>query len=144
MSSYDVAGCSNPAHCGTFVVVPASCTSGNYCPGGAVARPGWTDATRCDGVPTYQSGGPDGPVLYRAYSDGSGTAWYVGPSDRLNDCSGGSVLYLISDSNPGRPGGAPTAPGYSAGGGWWDYDANPYPRGTISVNAGSGGGGGGH
>eukprot|EP01046_Picozoa_sp_COSAG06_P032489 COSAG06_NODE_3250_length_5615_cov_15.071972_3_plen_672_part_00 len=107
--TYDVVGCSNPAHCGTFVVVQARCTSGNYyCPGGDYARPGWTDATRCDGVPTYQSGGPGGPVLYRYYNSYSdhGTQWRVGSSDVLNDCIG-SGADLRSDLNPGRPGGAP-------------------------------------
>ena len=104
----------------------------------------------CDGVPTYQSGGPDGPVLYRGYygSGGSGgTRWRVGPSDALNDCAGSySPRYLLSALNPGRPGGAPTAPVYSAGGGWVDIDNN-YARGTITVTAGDGsatGGGGGH
>ena len=141
--TYDVAGCSNPAHCGTFVAVQARCTSGDYCPGGGDARPGWTDATQCDGVPTYQSGGPDGPVLFRIY-DGGGTYWVVGSSDRLNDCGGAN--YLRSASNPGRPGGAPTAPVYSAGDGWYDSDNNN-ARGTITVTAGDGsaiGGGGGH
>ena len=144
LGSYDVAGCSNPAHCGTFVAVQASCTSGDWCPGGEDARPGWTDATRCDGVPAYQSGGPGGPVLFRGYYGDGSTQWWVGPSDRLNDCGGD--LYLVSDLNPGRPGGAPTAPGYSAGDGWTDYDNNR-ASGTITVTAGDGsaiGGGGGH
>jgi hypothetical protein len=87
-------------------------------------------------------------VLFRAYNSyqGDHTYWVVGPSDRLNDC--GSPNYLNSDSNPGRPGGAPTAPGYSAGDGWTDIDNNR-ARGTITVTAGDGsaiggGGGGGH
>jgi hypothetical protein len=99
----------------------------------------------CDGVPTYQSGGPGGPVLFRYYINGI-TAWFVGPSGRLNDCFGGYDIYLVSDLNPGRPGGAPTAPGYSAGDGWYDHD-NSNARGTITVTAGDGsaiGGGGGH
>ena len=69
----------------------------------------------------------------------------MGPSDRLADCGGGDY-YLQSGSNQGPTGGAPTAPRYSAGDGWYDYDAdisNP-ARGTISVTAGGGGGGGGH
>eukprot|EP01046_Picozoa_sp_COSAG06_P053846 COSAG06_NODE_9414_length_1907_cov_18.771571_2_plen_164_part_00 len=142
--TYDVAGCSNPAHCGTFVAVPARCTSGVLCPGGAGARPGWTDATMCDGVQTYQLGGPDGPVLFRWYYSGGSTQWFVGPSDRLNDCNGGNYLY--SALNPGQPGGAPSAPEYSAGDGWTDRDNN-YARGAITVTAGDGsasGGGGGH
>jgi hypothetical protein len=87
-------------------------------------------------------------VLYRIYeSDGDGsTRWRVGPSDRLNDCNP-SDYYLGSALNPGRPGGAPAAPGYSAGDGWYDYD-NHGARDTITVTAGdgsgSGGGGGGH
>jgi hypothetical protein len=72
--------------------------------------------------------------------------WDVGPSGRLNDCGGSynGAIYLRSDSNPGQPGGAPTAPGYSAGGGWYDYDNRA--SGTITVTAGDGsaiGGGGG-
>ena len=102
----------------------------------------------CDGVPTYQAGGPGGPVLFRFY-EGGGTYWIVGPSDRLNDCDWGygHGYYLHSALNPGRPGGAPTAPGYSAGDGWTDGDNNGYARGTITVTAGDGsaiGGGGGH
>ena len=149
--TYDVAGCSNPAHCGTFVAVQARCTSGDYCPGGGDARPGWTDATMCDGVQTYQLGGPGGPVLFRGYStyQGDHTQWDVGSSDRLNDCDGDGDdydLYLLSAVNTGQPGGAPTAPGYSAGDGWTDIDNN-WARGAITVTAGDGsaiGGGGGH
>ena len=98
----------------------------------------------CDGVPTYQLGGPDGPVLYRYYDDGS-TYWFVGPSDALNDCINFGD-YLAPVSNPGLPGGAPTAPVYSAGDGWTDAENND-ARGTITVTAGDGsaiGGGGGH
>jgi hypothetical protein len=149
VSSYDVAGCSNPAHCGTFVAVPARCASGYWCPGGEYARPGWTDATMCDGVPTYQAGGPDGPVLHRFYYGDDGTRWIVGSSDALNDCGGSDpysgAYYLGSDWNRGRPDGAPTAPGYSATYGW--YDDNNMAYGTITVTAGDGsaiGGGGGH
>ena len=101
----------------------------------------------CDGVLTYQLGGPDGPVLYRFYDGGGSTQWVVGPSDALNDCNSDGYPYLYSASNPGRPGGAPTAPGYSAGDGWTDDDNNG-ARGTITVTAGdgsaTGGGGGGH
>eukprot|EP01046_Picozoa_sp_COSAG06_P054987 COSAG06_NODE_9960_length_1778_cov_5.453627_3_plen_235_part_00 len=156
--TYDVAGCSIPAQCGTFVAVQARCTSGAYCPGGEYARPGWTDATMCDGVPTYQSGGPDGPVLYRDYIRphyvyGDWTQWRVGSSDVLNDCNR-NHYYLYSQENPGPTGYAPTAPVYSAGDGWYDYGANNNDNGgwgTITVTAGDGsaiggggGGGGGH
>jgi hypothetical protein len=74
-------------------------------------------------------------VLYRLYSGGS-TEWDVGSSDRLADCSSGGI-YLMSSSNQGPTGGAPTAPGYSAGDGWYDNDNNG-ARGTISVSAGGG------
>eukprot|EP01046_Picozoa_sp_COSAG06_P042512 COSAG06_NODE_5426_length_3488_cov_48.772794_2_plen_131_part_00 len=129
-----------------FSRVPASCASGYYCPGGDGTN-GNTDPTLCDSVPVYQEGGPGGPVLYRFYRSGYGTYWNVGSSDALNDCDNGGYLYLYSDLNPGRPGGAPTAPGYSAGDGWYDIDNNGGARGTITVTAGDGsaiGGGGGH
>ena len=86
-------------------------------------------------------------MLYRYYDGGRGTLWRVGPSDALNDCGGpiGIDDYLYSAFNPGRPGGAPAAPGYSAGSGWFDIDNRA--SGTITVTAGDGsaiGGGGGH
>ena len=59
-------------------------------PGGRNARPGWTDATLCDGAPVYQRQGvaADGAVLYRmGFSYGS-TQWVVGPSSNLGDCNG--------------------------------------------------------
>eukprot|EP01046_Picozoa_sp_COSAG06_P018381 COSAG06_NODE_1278_length_10031_cov_105.662002_10_plen_176_part_00 len=162
---YTVTGCSDESHCGVFTRVLASCASGSHCPGGDYAN-GNTDPTLCDNAAVYQEGGPDGPVLFRYYySDriysSSGTKWLVGPSDRLDACgwsgstptsgysraSYGYGPYLHSALNPGRPGGAPTAPGYSAGGGWTDHD-NSNARGTITVTAGDGsaigGGGGGH
>ena len=147
--SYTVEGCSNPAHCGVFRRVDAHCTDNTYghCPGGANAN-GNSDDTKCDGAPVYQrvgeGGGVDGggPVLYRYYSGGGNTLWAVGPSGALATCYGG---YLVSGSNRGPTGGAPTAPGYSAGDGWYDGDTSyPYARGTISVSAGGGGAGGGH
>jgi hypothetical protein len=82
-------------------------------------------------------------VLYRV-SYGGSTYWRVGSSDALNDCNNYGI-YLRSASNPGRPGGAPTAPVYSAGSGWYDDNG---ARDTITVTAGDGsaigGGGGGH
>ena len=135
-----------------FRRVDAHCTSTTvsaWCPGGRLAN-GNSDDTKCDGAPVYQrvgeGGGVDGsgPVLYRFYVGGS-TFWVVGPSDRLADCYYHGN-YLLSGSNQGPTGGAPTAPGYSAGDGWTDYDNN-YARGTITVTAGDGsaiGGGGGH
>eukprot|EP01046_Picozoa_sp_COSAG06_P021104 COSAG06_NODE_1571_length_9064_cov_22.348689_2_plen_171_part_00 len=145
--SYTVEGCSNPAHCGVFRRVDAHCTdtSLGHCPGGDYAN-GNSDDTKCDGAPVYQrvgeGGGVDGggPVLFRYYYGGSTTSWAVGSSDALADCAGGGdyLTYLQSlGSNQGPTGGAPTAPGYSAGDGWYDWDAGqPYPRGTISVSAG--------
>ena len=130
----------------------AHCTDPAYthCPGGQYAN-GNSDETKCDGAPVYQrvgeGGGVDGsgPVLYRIYSFGA-TYWAVGPSGALADCGYGNdyLLYLRSlGSNQGPTGGAPTAPGYSAGDGSVDYDNGA--GGTISVSAGDGGGrGGGH
>ena len=144
--SYTVEGCSNPAHCGVFRRVDAHCTgTDSHCPGGAYAN-GNSDDTKCDGAPVYQrvgeGGGVDGsgPVLYRYYSSADYTRWYVGPSNVLASCGGSG--YLLSGSNRGPTGGAPTAPGYSAGDGWTDRGINPYAHGTISVAAGGGGGGG--
>jgi hypothetical protein len=86
-------------------------------------------------------------VLYRIYWPDY-TKWYVDSSERLVDCYAGyDYLHSLgSNSNQGPTGGAPTAPGYSAGDGWYDYDTdnNNPARGTISVSAGGGGGGGGH
>ena len=134
-----------------FRRVDAHCTTGSHshCPGGYDAN-GNSDDTKCDGAPVYQrvgeGGGVDGggPVLFRFYYDGSRTAWFVGPSARLADCYGNYISdYLSLGSNRGPTGGAPTAPEYSAGDGSYDYDTNPWARGTISVSAGDGGGGGG-
>ena len=142
--SYTVEGCSNPAHCGVFRRVDAHCTdtTSYHCPSGQLAN-GNSDDTKCDGAPVYQrvgeGGGVDGggPVLFRAYGYGN-TAWNVGSSAALATCRSGD--YLESGSIPGPTGGAPTAPGYSAGDGWTDYDADPGGgvTGTISVTAGGG------
>jgi hypothetical protein len=134
-----------------FRRVDAHCTDTAYghCPGGQYAN-GNSDETKCDGAPVYQrageGGGVDGsgPVLYRGYYGNGHTIWDVGSSARLADCyrGNGDYHYLASGSIPGPTGGAPTAPGYSAGDGWYDGDNNG-ARGTISVSAGGGGGGGG-
>ena len=137
--SYTLSGCGTAAYCGVFGRVAAHCTdpSGHgYCPGGAHARPGWTDATLCDGAPVYQrrGGGADGAVLFRyRWSDGQ-TAWLVGPSDRLADCFNGLSYYFMSGSIPGPPSYAPDVAGY----GWSD------PGGYNGVHIVAGGGGGGH
>ena len=131
-----------------FRRVDAHCTDTvhGHCPGGQYAN-GNSDDTKCDGAPVYQrvgeGGGVDGggPALYRVWYSNGNTYWWVGPSDALADCS--STGYLLSGSNREPTGGAPTAPGYSAGDGWTDFDNNR-ARGTISVSAGGGGGGGGH
>eukprot|EP01044_Picomonas_judraskeda_P008310 COSAG03_NODE_941_length_5251_cov_254.015334_3_plen_172_part_00 len=147
-ASYDVVGCSIPAQCGTFVVVQARCTSGDYCPGGPNVRPGWTNPALCDGVPVYQSGGPNGPVLYRVYAQNNElTGWILGPSDRLNDCAMGPVDALIMQSHlcQGTLGYAPTAPVYSAGDGWYRGGADSgggYEAITVTVGDGSATGGG--
>lgn len=128
--SYDVAGCSNPAHCGTFVAVPA---------------------TMCDGVPTYQARGPGGPVLFRQTMSGfERSSWAVCPQSIQGtdwECVyDGRWCYLLSNSSPARTSGAPSAPVYSAGHGWIDVENN-LAQGSITVTPGGGsaiGGGGGH
>ena len=47
-------GCADPAHCGTFHRVLTRCMFGGKCS---------TDLSMCNGVPAYQKGGGDGPVL---------------------------------------------------------------------------------
>ena len=135
-STYTVTGCSRAADCGVFSLVPANCTDNSVfgcCPGGAYAN-GNTDRSLCDSAPVYQS--PDGTrVLFRIYG-GTSTRWWVTGRSALDDCYGGGTWYLHSALNPGRLGSAPTAPGYSAGGGW--YDANNGQHGSIRVTAGGG------
>jgi hypothetical protein len=139
--TYTLTGCRVESHCGVYTRVCANCASGDNCPGGDNAY-GNTDPTLCDSAPVFQKGGPDGPVLYRL-NGGGYVRWVVGPSERLNDCSRGRP-YLYSADNPGNLGDAPTAPGYSAGDGWTDPDAQSgRNRGTIAVNVGGGTGGGG-
>jgi hypothetical protein len=149
--SYTVEGCSNPAHCGVFRRVDAHCTDPyhyGHCPGGEYAN-GNSDETKCDAAPVYQrvgeGGGVDGsgPVLYRYYNQQDNTQWIVGPSDALADCNGQLLSSRPQGSNQGPTGGAPTAPGYSAGDGWYDYGTNPSGYRPIRVSAGGGGGGGG-
>eukprot|EP01046_Picozoa_sp_COSAG06_P009332 COSAG06_NODE_485_length_15117_cov_5.922493_8_plen_212_part_00 len=90
---YTVSGCANPAHCGTFVVVQARCTSGDFCPGGAYARPGWTDATMCDGVPTYQRAAPTAPCctgITTATAAARTGAWAPATRSMIATTTGGS------------------------------------------------------
>ena len=62
-----------------FHRVAAHCARGEYCPGGLYARPGWSDATLCDGAPVYQRA-EGGPVLFRFSFTGGAVRWAVGPS----------------------------------------------------------------
>ena len=84
----------------------------------------------------YQSA--DGTrVLLRVYGySGDYTTWFVTDRAALDSCYGDGTWYLRSALNPGRLGSAPTAPGYSAGNGWWDLNNNQY--GSIRVTAGGG------
>ena len=85
----------------------------------------------------YQS--PDGTrVLSRFYDSGVDvTEWRVTGRSALDDCWGARD-YLDSAPIPGRLGSAPTAPGYSAGDGWYDYNKNNDQHGSIRVTAGGG------
>ena len=120
--------------CGVFTRVEAHCAAGSgaRCPGGASAA-GNADPTLCDGAPVYQNG--DGQVLLRQ-SEGGGTRWYVSPANSLADCEFHGVPFMAqvprSDLNPGRPGYAPTAPGY-------DHWSIP-EYGTVSYSVVAGGG----
>ena len=127
--SYTIAGCADPAHCGTFTRVPANCTSGDWCPGGAREYFGNTDPTLCNGAPAYQKGDGDGPVLLRFQNSGGITYWDVADSSALDTCSPYGYLYSAYNDQPGPP----TAPTYNTGTndfpggtGWIDYDASPY------------------
>jgi len=144
--SYTLSGCSDAQYCGVFHRVAAHCAGGDYCPGGAGARPGWSDATLCDGAPAYQLAG-GGAVLYRVMYSGGRTEWVVGPSDRLGDCTpsgyshASAQLSGISGSNPQPSALPPDAAGY----GWSEpggYD-DSYGEGAVHIVAGDGGGGGG-
>ena len=140
-SAYTISGCSDPADCGVFSPVPAHCTNNRRgrCPGGVNAN-GNTDSSLCDGAPIYQRA--DGThVLYRGNLTSSSyiyTVWYVADSTALDDCWGSTYQYpyLDSDQKSGRLGSAPTAPGYSAGGGWYDWKNGL--AGGINVTAGGG------
>jgi hypothetical protein len=75
----------------------------------------------CAGVPAYQAGGGDGPVLFRTeVSSGRTRWWVVGPSfaghSALETCSYRSRTYYLGSAYSDQPGGGPpTAPAYSAG-----------------------------
>ena len=83
----------------------------------------------CHGAPVYQSGGADGPVLYRDGGNSGNTVWSVGDSSVLDYCGGSSRSsrdYLESLDNFQPGGGPPTATPYSAATqwrtGWQDFD----------------------
>ena len=137
--SYTLSGCRDDRFCGVFTRVEVHCAAGSgaRCPGGAPAA-GNADPTLCDGAPVYQNG--DGRVLLRLSEQGGGTRWYVSDDDALGDCdlhcgscdlNYGLDNYPYSDSKPGRPGYAPTAPAY----GQW---STPQFHESISVVAGGG------
>jgi hypothetical protein len=160
--AYTLTGCADPAHCGTFRRVAARCTSDpdGYSPclnggtGGYMERTGNTDLSLCDGVPAYQKGGSDGPVLYRWERGDGRTWWSVGASSKLETCDGAHYASIYLTSSDNYPSGPPTEPGYSneltepgysnglnehGGTGWIDQDI-PYPYCTsdcgIAIAAG--------
>ena len=120
--AYTLSGCADAARCGTFRRVAASCASGDGCPGGSQEFSGSTDPSMCHGVPVYQKGGGDGPVLYRYENSDGRTQWIVGASTyALENCGiaiAHTSYYSMYLSSPwsDQPGGAPpTAPAYSTG-----------------------------
>ena len=147
--SYTLSGCSEAQYsedCGVFHRVAAHCAGGDFCPGGRYARPGWSDATLCDGAPAYQLVG-GGAVLFRVMYSGSSTRWWVGDSSALGTCYVSNWYYAsarlsaISGSNPQPPSWPPDAAGYgwSEPGGYNSHDN----QGAVHIVAGDGGGGGG-
>jgi hypothetical protein len=136
--AYTLRGCANPAHCGVFTRVAATCTSGDLCPGGANENSGNADdPSLCAGAPVYQRGNASGPVLLRYYYDSistssnnynmgrypSTTYWFVAESTALKDCLGEGAFYGHRSSQAGywsgyvaseesRQPGPPTLPGY--------------------------------
>ena len=90
--AYALTGCDTASHCGTYVK---------------------TD-TFCDCVPAYQTGGSDGPVLYRmieslkddeestAYLERKSSRWYIGPAGMLNTCGWLERSCGVFDSCPDR------------------------------------------
>lgn len=133
--SYTLSGCREAQYCGVFRRVAAHCAGGDNCPGGASARPGWSDATLCDGAPVYQlagGGAAGGAVLFRFMFSGGRTQWFVGPSSHLGDCAGGNNYYVSDRLSAIWP---PDAAGY----GWSD----PGGYGSVHIVVGDGGGGGG-
>ena len=141
--SYTLSGCSEAQYsedCGVFHRVAAHCAGGDFCPGGRYARPGWSDATLCDGAPAYQLAG-GGAVLFRYMDSGGRTQWLVGPSSALGNCYPNSIYYTsawlsgISGSNPQPSALPPDAAGYG-----WSEPGGYY---SVHIVAGDGGGGGG-
>ena len=153
--SYTLSGCRTAAaqYCGVFHRVAAHCAGGDYCPGGASARPGWSDATLCDGAPAYQRGGAGGAVLFRRNIRGEEirgdpTAWIVGPSDCLGDCNPFLNFYLsdiAGDIGPDEIPQPSALPPDAAGYGWSEPRGYYYAEdiGVVHIVAGDGGGGGG-
>jgi hypothetical protein len=90
-------------------------------------------------------------VLYRSYFPSlpmETTRWYVGPSDRLNDCGMDNDDDDLQSKEIAAPlGYAPTALGYNAGlddnhrysrhAGWFDGDIGMFSHITVSAGDGS-------
>ena len=123
--SYTLAGCADPAHCGTFRRVLARCMSGHYCPGGMDRCHHWcsgsSDPALCGDAPTYQKDDGDGLVLSRSeYADGS-TQWFVTDSYALEQCRAMPLLQSARSTGfwessvlrTSDPPGPPTTPIYS-------------------------------
>ena len=87
---------------------------------------GSTDTTLCHGVPTYQKGGDEGPVLFRRQTADGRTTWFVSDSSVLDTCYAPYYRSVLESAFSDQPG-PPTAPGYNMGRnyrhgtGWNDY-----------------------
>ena len=104
--AYTLTGCADASYCGTFVR---------------------TDHV-CDGAPTYQLGGVDGPGLYRVtWTDGT-KRWLVNSSARLAGCTVAAGEGLSS-----CPIGSVTPVQVGT---WYDYRASAYGRITVMASDG--------
>ena len=128
--SYTLSGCGIrfADFCGVFTRVPAHCTAGANCPGGANVDGISTNPTLCDGAPVYQIDGAGTKVLLREFDAGH-TNWLVSDNHALVDCYP-SHSNVYGEQHPGRLGYAPTAPVYG------QYQDNSYPHAPISVTVG--------
>jgi hypothetical protein len=149
-----LSGCDDMEYCGIFRQVAAHCVRGGHCPGGANARPGWTDATLCDAAPVYQrevGGQPDDQWLFRYMDSDGSTEWIVtDDSSILTRCRLGDHAFLYHSVVSASLASSPDAAiyGWSTPGGYeseyddYSIDGYGYGDGTVHIVMGDDGDGG--